>query len=76
MCDLELKKYGHSLKRRKFHAHTYNTELNFKFQSVRITLAKAKLYALPIGTVWVHWVSLVTLYNPEVYLRYFHTGAT
>jgi hypothetical protein len=70
------KKYDHSLKRNKFHAHTYNTELNFRFQSVIITLAKTKLCALPIGTVWVHWVSLVTLYNPEVYLRYSHTGAT
>jgi len=34
------------------------------------------LYALPIGTVWELWVSLVTLYNPEVFLRYSHTGAT
>jgi len=39
-------------------------------------LTKVKLYALPIGTACALWVSLVTLYNPEVFLRYSHTGAT
>jgi len=75
MCDLELKKIW-AFAEKKFHAHTCNTELNFKFQSVRITLAEVKLYAVPIGTVWVLWVSLVTLYNPQVFLTHSHTGAT
>jgi hypothetical protein len=37
----------------KFMYTRYNIEINFKLEAVSITLAAVKMYALPVGTVWV-----------------------